>query len=401
MRVIEYRKRKHWRQMSVALAAAGMLIHGCGGGNAEAPSKAEIVSGLHLQKVEWQKIADELEAPGSVIAVATAQVAARTMGTVIKVAVQEGDAVKRGQLLAQLDERELSARRNAAQAASQGAVSGVAQATKGLAAAQAQADVMQKTYDRYVYLKEQKSVSPQEFDEISAKHQAAQANLEQAKAGLSRAESGASQAGAESQAAEDVASYARVVAPFDGRVVRRIVEAGSLVSPGMPLFVVEDASRYQLEATLPAESQAIVKKHSVARVQLDALGEKSLPGKVSEIEAGADPASHTWKARLDLPGETGLRSGMFGRAFFARGEKPALMVMSEALVTRGQLTGVYVVGDGNLMHWRVLTLGKPIGNQREVLSGLSGGETVVLNPGGQELDGKKAGGAVGSGENRP
>jgi RND family efflux transporter MFP subunit len=323
------------------------------------------------------------------------------MGTVLQVAVREGDNVKRGQVLAQLDERELSARRNAAQAASQGATAGVAQATKAVTVAQAQADVMQKTYDRYTYLKEQKSVSPQEFDEIAAKQQVAQAGLEQAKAGLRQAEAGASQAESEARAAQDVASYARVVAPFDGRVIRRSVEPGSLVSPGMLLFVVEDTSHYQLEATLPAEALAIVKKNSPARVQLDALGEKSLAGKVAEIEAGADPTSHTLKARVDLPKEAGVQSGMFGRAFFLRGGKQALVVPGDALVTRGQLRGIYVVDGTGLMRWRVVTLGGMIGNQVEVLSGLNDGEVLVLSPRGQELDGKKTDAASTIGEKRP
>ncbi len=397
MKITERVGKTMWRQVRFVLMAAGVFVAGCGGGTENTPRKTEVVQGLQVQKMQLQNVADELEAPGSVIAVSTAQVAARTMGTVLQVAAREGDTVKRGQVLAQLDERELVSRRNAAQAGAQGATAGVAQATKALVAAQAQADVMKKTYDRYAYLKEQKSVSPQEFDEITAKQQAAQANLEQAKAGLRQAEAGASQAESEARAAQDVASYARVVAPFDGRVIRRTVEPGSLVSPGVPLFIVEDTSRYQLEATLPAEALAMVKKNAIARVELDALADKSWTGKVAEIEAGADPASHTLKARIDLPKEAGVQSGMFGRAFLPRGERRALMVPFTALVNRGQLRGIYVVDDG-LVHWRVVTLGKPLGNQVEVLSGLTDGEAVVLNPGSQELDGKKNGVAPAGGE---
>jgi RND family efflux transporter MFP subunit len=379
------------RGIQILLVAAWAFAAGCGGTPENTSQKTEVVQGLQVKKLQLQNVADELEAPGSVIAVSTAQVAARTMATVLQVAVREGDTVKRGQVLAQLDERELASRRSAAQAGAQGATAGVAQATKAVAAAQAQADVMQKTYDRYAYLKEQKSVSAQEFDEITAKQQAAQANLEQAKAGLRQGEAGASQAESEARAAQDVASYARVVAPFDGRVIRRTVEPGSLVSPGTPLFVVEDTSRYQLEATLPAETLASVKKNAAARVQLDGLPEKSLPGKVAEIEAGVDSTSHTLKTRIDLPKEAGVQSGMFGRAFFPQGEKRALMVPVVALVNRGQLRGIYVVDDAGLVHWRVVTLGKPLGNQVEVLSGLTDGDTVVLNPGSRELDGKKTG----------
>ena len=275
------------------------------------------------------------------------------------------------------------------------------QATKALASAQAQAVVVQKTYDRYVYLKQQNSVSPQEFDEIAAKQESAQASLEQAKASLQQAEAGASQAESESRAAEDVASYARIVAPFDGRVIRRSVEPGSLVSPGMGLFVVEDTSHYQLEATLPAASLKTLKKSMPVRVQLDALGERPLAGKVAEMEAGADPSSHTLKARIDLPKDPGVQSGMFGRAFFSQGEKQTLMLPREAIMTRGQLQGIYAVTEGSLLHWRVVTLGKAIGREVEVLSGLNDGEAVVLNPGAQELDGKRAGAPANSGEKRP
>jgi membrane fusion protein, multidrug efflux system len=375
--------------LQIVLITTGMLAAGCGGAMESRPEKAEVVQGLHVQKMQPQNVADELEAPGSVIAQSTAQVAARAMGTVLRVAVREGDNVKRGQVLAELDERELSAHRSAAQAASRAASAGVLQATKAVAAAQAQADVMKKTYERYNYLKEQKSVSPQEFDEVAAKQEAAQANLEQAKAALSQSEAGVAQAESEAHAAESVASYARIAAPFDGRVVRRSIEPGSLVSPGMPLFVVEDTSRYQLEATLPAEALAGVKKNTLARVQLDGLPAQSLAGKVAEIEAGADPTSHTFKARVDLPKEAGIQSGMFGRAYFAQGEKQAIVLPGEAVVSRGQLRGIYVVDGTGLIHWRVVTLGKNAGKNVEVLSGVNEGEVVVLNPGSQELDGKK------------
>lgn len=383
--------------MGLALLAAGC------GSNSEGPTRnAESVNGIRTQKIHMQTVPYEIEAPGSVIAVNTAQVAARTMGTVMQVAVREGDLVNRGQLLAQLDERELAARQSSAQAGEQASAAGVNQATNAVAAAQAQADVAKKTYDRYVYLKEQKSVSPQEFDEVSAKYQAAQAGLEQATAALRQAEAGAEQAKSEAQAATSVAGYARVVAPFDGRVVRREVEPGSLVSPGISLFVIEDASSYQLEVTLPAEVLAMVHKGSAANVQLDALPGKTITGKLAEIEAGADPASHTARARIDLAREPGVQSGLFGRALFTHGATRALTVPEDAVVTRGQLSGVYVTDPSGVAHWRVVTLGKQRGNQREVLSGLNESESVALNPGTQELDGKRiSGGTTQAGEKRP
>jgi RND family efflux transporter MFP subunit len=237
---------------------------------------------------------------------------------------------------------------------------------------------------------------------VAAKYQAAQAQLEQATAALHQAAAGADQAKSEVQAASSVASYARVAAPLDGRVVRRLVEPGSLVSPGIPLFVVEDASHYQLEVTLPADVLAKVRKGAAARVQLDALAGKPILGKVAEIEAGADSASHTATARVDLAKEPELQSGMFGRAFFAQGEMRVLTVPREAVISRGQLTGLYIEDASGVAHWRVVTLGKSWGSQCEILSGLTEGETIALNPGTQELDGKKISGeTTQTGENRP
>lgn len=391
-------KRRTW-SLGIGIA---LLAAGCTSNDGSASQRVESVQGIRTQKIEVQAVPDEIEAPGSVIAISTAQVASRAMGTVLQVPVREGDFVKHGQLLAQLDERELAARWSSAQAGEQASAAAVDRAAKAVSVAQAQASVTKKTYDRYAYLNEQKSISPQEFDEVLAKYQAAQAGLEQAVAGLRQSEAGAAQAKSEAQAASSVASYARVVAPFDGRVVRREVEPGSLVLPGIPLFIIEDASQYQLEVSLPADILTKVRKGTAARVQLDALSDKTITGKLVEIEAGADPASHTARARIDLAKEAGVQSGLFGRAFFMQGQRHTLTVTNDAVGIRGQLNGLYVADSNGIAHWRVVTLGKMLGDQREVLSGLNEGETVVVNPGTLQLEGKKILSATAQGgEKRP
>ena len=391
------------RQSTVAAAMGiALLAAGCGREKEVPKERVETVSGIRTEAVQTHNVPDEIEAPGTVIAVATAQVAARTMGTVLQVAVREGDRVGHGQLLARLDSRELAAQESSARAAEEVSNAGVAQATKTVASAQAQADVLKKTYDRYVYLKEQRSVSPQEFDEVAAKYQAGEASLEQAQAALEQAQAERTRAKSEVQAAESVTSYARIVAPFDGRVLERRVEPGSLVSPGVSLFVLEDTSRYQLEVTLPASAVDAVGKGSAARVQLDDLPGTVIASTVAEMEAGADPASHTVKARLDLSKHSAMESGMFGRAFFVTGERRAMLVAGDALVSRGQLRGIYVVDANGMAHWRVLTIGKRLVTQVEVLSGLAEGESVVSNPGTLELDGKRISAAAApEGEGRP
>lgn len=391
-----------WRKWSscCAWAAIGILAAtaGCGGEKSARQEAPETVQGLRVETAQLQNVPNLLEAPGTVIATATAEIAARTTGTVLRVEAKEGDLVKAGQLLAQLDEQELAARRSAAQAGMQQASAGVTEATRGLSMAQAQADIAKKTYDRYVYLKQQKSVSPQEFDEAEAKNQAAQAALERAKARLQQVEAGKTQAEAEARAAEEVASYARIRAPFEGKVVRRLVEPGTVVMPGMQLFVIEKTGTYQLDATLPAEALVAgpdapaVKRGATAEVRLDALPERTFTGKVAEMEAGADPGTHTVHARIDLPKDTGIQSGMFGRAMFQRGERKAIVVKSEAIVEHGQLRGIFAVDASGIAQWRVISAGQPRDGKTEILSGLGDGEKYVADPGERELDGKRIAG---------
>jgi len=375
--------------LGIFVPVALLALTGCGEKEQANQAAAERVSGVRVEAVKLESVPDEIVAPGTVASETTAQVAARVMGTVTSVLVREGDAVKAGQVLLTLDERELAERRSAARAAVEESAHAKEEVARGVAAAQAQADVMQKTYERYAMLRDKKSVSPQEFDEVDARRRATQEGLAAAKAKQQQVASMGERASAESRAMETVAGYARVTAPFNGVVVRRMVEPGAMAAPGVPLVVVEDTSRYRIEVTFDAADAAGVQRGSKARVELGALPGKSFSGSVVEMEAGADAASHTVRARIELPRDAAIRSGLFGRAWFARGEKKAMALPPAAILHRGQLHGVYVVDAEGIARLRMVTLGKSIGDKMEILSGLSEGERVVMDAANRDLDGKK------------
>jgi len=377
-----------------ALAAAlAITLASCSRAEKKVEAAPEMAAGVELRTATLETVADEVEAPGTVVAARTAEVAARTLGTLDAVLVREGQAVKAGELLARLDDREFAARAAAAKSGLEGALAARAEATQGGEAAKAQADVAEKTYDRFVYLRDQKSVSPQEFDEVESRRRAAQAGLAAATERQKQAEAGVERARAEERAAETASSYSRIVAPFAGIVSRRLAEPGSMAAPGVPLFVVEDASRYRLRVQLDATSAPLARIGAAARVRLDTLGGRDLEGRVVEAEGGADPASHTIGVRVELPADPVIRSGLFGRAWFRRGERRALVLPQSAIVRRGQLTGVYAPDSTGLLRWRVVTLGEAAaGDGVEILSGVGPGEKFAANPAGRDLDGKRAGG---------
>ncbi|MHB8485924.1 MAG: efflux RND transporter periplasmic adaptor subunit [Candidatus Acidiferrales bacterium] len=365
------------------------MLAGCGGPAPARPSPPETVSGLKVETAQLQTIPNNVEAPGTVIAVRTAQVSARVIGTVLEVAVHEGDRVRRGQSLVRLEDQESLAHRNAAQAGVEQADAAQGAAAQAVAAAESQAEIAQKTYNRFVFLRKQKSVSPQEFDEMQAKQSGAQAALAEARANQQQAAAAYAQARQELRAADTVASYARILAPFDGVILHRYVDPGSMATPGTPLLVVEDPSQYRLQADVDAEAAAKVHRGSLAPVALDAFPDKIFSGRVVDLEPGANPMSHTVQVKIDLPRDPALRSGLFGRTWFQNGERAVIALPSRALVERGQLREVYVVDAKGIAHLRLVTLGAVVGQLREVLSGLGAGERFVTDPAGRELDGKR------------
>lgn len=381
--------------------AGTLMLAACGGTSQPRTVAASPVAELSVATAEMALLPDEHEAPGVVRAIATAQLAARTMGTATEVRAREGECVKRGQLLAQLDERELEARRNSAQAALRETEAGREEATRGVAAAQAQAELLAKTLERFVFLRDQRSVSPQEFDEAEARNRSAQAGLAAAEARRRQAEATYERAQAEARAAETVASYARITAPFDGVVLRRQIDPGTVVAPGMPLFVVEDTSLYQMEVTVDASDARVARLGTQARVRIDPLPGVELTGTIVELEAGADPGTQTVRARITLPRHPALRSGLFGRAWFRRGERQVLAVPSASIVERGQLHGVYVVDAQQTARFRLVTFGAAIGDKFEVLSGFGAGERYVAEPARRELDGRTIATALAQVEERP
>lgn len=262
-------------------------------------------------------------------------------------------------------------------------------AAQAVAAAQSQAEVAQKTYGRFVFLRKRNSVSPQEFDEVQAKQSGAQAALAEARANQQQAAAAYAQARQDLRASDTVAGYARILAPFDGVVLHRYVDPRSMAAPGTPLLVVEDPSQYRLQADVDAEAAAKVHRGTLAPVELDAFPGKIFSGRVVDLEPGANPMSHTVQVKIDLPRDPALRSGLFGRTWFQNGEREVIALPSRALLERGQLREICVVDAKGIAHLRLVTLGAQVGQLREVLSGLGAGERFVTDPAGRELDGKR------------
>ncbi|HXX71728.1 MAG TPA: efflux RND transporter periplasmic adaptor subunit, partial [Candidatus Acidoferrum sp.] len=297
------------------------------------------------------------------------------MGTIIEIRAREGDRVQSGQILALIDAAQ-------PRAAVEQATAAEAAAQKEVSAADSDFALAEATRKRYQQLYEKKSVSPQEFDEVQARYQSAEARRDMARAGQAQANAVLTQA-------RTSLSYTQIRAPFSGLVTEKKADAGTLASPGMPLFSIEDTRSYRLEATVDESDIGVARLGQPVSTFLDALGSTDLRGKVEQIVPAADPASRSFLVKIELPVDARLHSGLFGRARFSRGELVALLIPQSAIVQRGQLQGVYIIGANQIALLRYVTLGKSAGQQVEVLSGLQEGERLVAAPGDGELGGKR------------
>jgi multidrug efflux system membrane fusion protein len=364
--------------VSFLILACGAGLAGCSSPQHAEPQPPETVSGVPVLVVHKTTVPDFLETVGTVRAAQSTLVSSQMMGNIREVRVQQGDRVQAGQVLALIDDAQ-------PRAAVQQAAASVLAAEKEVAAADSDLALAEATRKRYQQLFDKKSVSPQEFDEINARRQSAEARRDMTRAGLAQANAALAQA-------RTSLGYAEVRAPFAGVVTEKNAEAGTLASPGMPLFTLEDSRKYRLEVSVDENNVRNVRAGQNVSVSLDALGGAAISGKVEEIVPAADAASRSFLVKIGLPQNAHLLSGMFGRARFSLGGRQALLIPQAAIATRGQLQGVYVIDANQMSGLRYVTLGKGDARQTEVLSGLEDGETIVAAPGTRELGGKRIAG---------
>lgn len=285
-----------------------------------------------------------VEVTGQVTPIFQATLSSRIQGTIDKLLVREGTKVSKGQLLIQLDSRDLQA---------------------DLARAHAEVENAKAHLDRMNQLYATDAVSKQEMENAIRGYRVAEANRKAVEAQL---------------------SYTAVRAPFDGVITEKKVEAGELASPGQPLLKMEDPQRLRLEATVAEGDLRSVSRGDKISVVIDALGGQALVGAVSQILPAGDPHTHTFTVKVDLPKTAGLKTGMFGRFQLDKGATQAILVPSTAVVERGELSSLYVVGADQIARLRWVKLGRRFDKHVEILSGINEGERV-LTDGSRGVDG--------------
>lgn len=305
-------------------------------------------------------------AVGEIRPVLESAVAARIVARVTEVLVRAGQPVEAGDVLVRLDDEDLRAR--------------LRQAESQLQSAEAMQQQAASDFARAERLAASNALSRAEYD-------AAQAALRAADAEVRRASDAVREA-------TIVLDYALIRAPFSGTVVEKMVEPGDTAMPGRTLLTLYDPRRMQLVASVRESLALGLRPGQELQARLDALG-LQCHATISEVVPQADSASRSFLVKVSGPCPDGVYSGMFGRLLLPVGEEELVLVPAAAVRRVGQLTLVQVVGAGGTIARRNVRLGRELGTDFEVLSGLEPGEQVLIGDPGAIPDGN---GSTGEGE---
>jgi len=343
---------------------SSLFLLSCGGEIETGTEKPErvLIKGVQTKTVHTFTTTKYYETSATVRSRNTSLVSSRIMGVTGRIYVKEGEAVKKGDILIKLISPEIDARLQQAKET-------VEETKKAYDMARQQRKLMEKTYHRYENLYKERVITEQEFDEIKTKMKLAELDVERAERALKRSEAALKEATV-------YKDYTLIRSPLDGVVAEKLINEGSMANPGRPLLKLEDPV-YRLEA--PVDERLLGRIHTGMEVlfEIPSLN-VSMTGRISEIVHQVDPLTRTFTIKVSLLENLNLKGGISGKVKIPLYEKKTLLVPEGAIVKRGEIRALYVVGEDNVVKMRLVRTGRVVDGLVEVLSGLSEGEIIIV-----------------------
>jgi len=377
------RKYRYWVTAAVVLILLGVLYFT----GVIRPSISVEVSSV--AQVYPSQAYSRLNASGFVVAQRKAAVASKITGRLVALMVEEGSRVKEGQVIARLESEDVLAARNQAEA-NLNAVEANLELTK------AELEEAVRTFNRNKQLIAKGVIAQAEFDISETRYQRAQAAVNAAGANVKAS-------AAALQAARASLDYTLIRAPFDAVVLTKNADIGDIVTPlgaaanaKAAVVTIADLESLQVETDVSETNLNLVKVNQPCEVQLDALPDSRFRGVVHAIVPTADRTKATIMVKVRfvdrdpriLP-EMRAKVVFLSRPVLPGEQKPITAVQRSAVFDHDGVKSVFVVGEGNRVAEKAVTLGIEFGDMVEILDGVKPGDRVVTRPPKRLKDGSK------------
>lgn len=292
---------------------------------------------VQVKAVRIGVVVERFEAVATALANESVTITSKSSGIVDKINIAEGEKVKAGQVLVQLEDRETVAELEAQRALTQGAY---------------------LAYERATKLKENQNVAQAKVDDLLSAWKNGEARIRMIQARL-----------------QDM----KIVAPFAGKVGLRRVSVGALVQPGMVITTLDDVDTIRLKFSLPEVLLSGVRPGLEVEATASAYPKRVFKGKITSIDSRVDQITRAAEIRADIPNPDGvLKPGMFmAYKLSLQQRENAVLVPEEALLTEGTRQFVFVVADGRTTK-KEIKIGDRNSGEVEVISGLAAGDQVVI-----------------------
>ncbi|HUB83703.1 MAG TPA: efflux RND transporter periplasmic adaptor subunit [Bryobacteraceae bacterium] len=351
---------------------------------AESKTDTEALPVVTVTPVTRSGLTSSLVLPGNIQAVTEAPVLARASGYIKSRAVDIGDHVKQGQVLAEIEAPELDQQIRQAQASIDQAGSTMEQSQAALEQGQSNEALARITAERSQKLFDRNVISRQDNDTAQMQYAAQRANVAALTKAVAAAKSSESALRANLARLNELHGYLAVCAPFAGVITMRNIDVGALVNEGSTLlYRIAQTNRLRTYLNVPQADSGSVRTGQRATLVVSDLGGRKFTGQVTRTANALDPASRTLLTEVQVDNSSGaLLPGMYSEVDLAVPRAaPPLIIPADTLVVRGSGPQVAVVDTSGVVHYTLIHLGRDFGDHLEVLDGLEAGQLLAVNPG--------------------
>jgi len=372
------------RRIAIApLAAAtfALALSGCAAAKpaGPVPIKTEVATKGRIVKDE--------ELSGVLVPSKSLNIYPKLAGLAKIVAVDIGDKVRAGQLLVQIDTKELNAQLAVAEASGSTVRDQAAQAKIGIESARLNLDLAQKNYDRTKALFDSKAVTQSALDDAQTKLELAKTSYDNAQSQFQTVGgSGVAQADAQANLIKVQISNSYITSPISGTVTNRNINVGELTSPSSPLMTIADTTNLKFQGNASQAEVVLMKMGDKVHVTVDGMAGSGYEGRVLQVGPIAAATGQYFPIAIGIVNDGKLLAGMTAKADFTLTSPEGTVIPLSAVATDGGQSSVFVVTGGKVAK-RTVELGTSGPMDVQVLSGVSVGESVATSNLGMLQDG--------------